>query len=129
MTDNLRLCISGAVRYADVAKLADAQVSGSCGRPCRFKSCHPHHLYGILHKIRQYPVYFLPFWIIILRFSRFLPRLVRVLVRTFFFLKGVESSENRGLCNRILAYRRPGVLFICYLGKSSQNRPLCPNLV
>ena len=31
-------------RQADVAKLADAQVSGSCGRPCRFKSCHPHHV-------------------------------------------------------------------------------------
>ncbi len=28
---------------ADVAKLADAQVSGSCGQPCRFKSCRPHH--------------------------------------------------------------------------------------
>ena len=87
-----------------MAKLADAQVSGSCGRPCRFKSCHPHHLYGVLHKTRQYPVYFLLFWIIILRFSRFLPRLVRVLVRTFLFVKGAESSENRGFCNRILAY-------------------------
>ena len=29
--------------YADVAKLADAHDSGSCGKPCRFKSCHPHH--------------------------------------------------------------------------------------
>ena len=28
---------------ADVAKLADAQVSGSCGQPYGFKSLHPHH--------------------------------------------------------------------------------------
>ena len=28
--------------YADMAELADAQVSGSCGRPCRFNSCYPH---------------------------------------------------------------------------------------
>ena len=28
--------------YADVAKLADAQVSGSCGQPYGFKSLHPH---------------------------------------------------------------------------------------
>ncbi len=33
--------------FADVAKLADAQVSGSCGRPCRFKSCHPHHKHNV----------------------------------------------------------------------------------
>ena len=25
-----------------MAKLADAHDSGSCGKPCRFKSCHPH---------------------------------------------------------------------------------------
>ena len=25
-----------------MAELADAQVSGSCGRPCRFNSCYPH---------------------------------------------------------------------------------------
>ena len=33
-----------AVYYknADVAKLADAQVSGSCGQPYGFKSLHPH---------------------------------------------------------------------------------------
>ena len=35
--------LDGYIINADVAKLADAQVSGSCGRPCRFKSCHPHH--------------------------------------------------------------------------------------
>ena len=29
-------------KYADVAKLADAQVSGSCGRPYGFESLHPH---------------------------------------------------------------------------------------
>ncbi len=27
---------------ADMAKLADAHDSGSCGKPCRFKSCYPH---------------------------------------------------------------------------------------
>ena len=47
--------------------------------PCRFNSCRPHHLYGMLYKTWQYPVYFLLFWIIILRFSRFLPRLACVL--------------------------------------------------
>ena len=47
--------------------------------PCRFNSCRPHHLCGMLHKTWQYPVYFLSFWIIILRFSRFLPRLACVL--------------------------------------------------
>ena len=26
-----------------MAKLADAQVSGSCGRPYGFESLHPHH--------------------------------------------------------------------------------------
>ena len=31
-------------KYADVAKLADAQVSGSCGRPYGFESLHPHHI-------------------------------------------------------------------------------------
>ena len=29
-------------KNADVAKLADAQVSGSCGRPYGFESLHPH---------------------------------------------------------------------------------------
>ena len=29
--------------YADVAELADAPDLGSGGRPCRFKSCHPHY--------------------------------------------------------------------------------------
>ena len=28
--------------YADMAELVDALVSGSSGRPCRFKSCYPH---------------------------------------------------------------------------------------
>ena len=28
--------------FADVAELADAPDLGSGGRPCRFKSCHPH---------------------------------------------------------------------------------------
>ena len=32
--------------YADMAELADAQVSGSCGRPCRFNSCYPHQKCG-----------------------------------------------------------------------------------
>ena len=27
-----------------MAKLADAHDSGSCGKPCRFKSCHPHQI-------------------------------------------------------------------------------------
>ena len=31
------------ITNADMAELADAQVSGSCGRPCRFNSCYPHH--------------------------------------------------------------------------------------
>ena len=30
------------IKNADVAKLADAQVSGSCGRPYGFESLHPH---------------------------------------------------------------------------------------
>ena len=30
--------------YADVAELADALDLGSSGRPCRFDSCHPHHI-------------------------------------------------------------------------------------
>ena len=43
-------CLRGHTTYnliklADVAKLADAHDSGSCGRPCRFKSCHPHQFY------------------------------------------------------------------------------------
>ena len=29
---------------ADVAELADALDLGSSGRPCRFNSCHPHHV-------------------------------------------------------------------------------------
>ena len=29
-----------------MAELADAQVSGSCGRPCRFNSCYPHQKNG-----------------------------------------------------------------------------------
>ena len=30
--------------HADVAKLADALDLGSSGQPCRFDSCHPHHV-------------------------------------------------------------------------------------
>lgn len=32
----------GTNDYADMAELADALVSGSSGKPCRFKSCYPH---------------------------------------------------------------------------------------
>ena len=32
--------------YADVAELADAQVSGSCGQPCGFESLRPHQKIG-----------------------------------------------------------------------------------
>ena len=35
-------CFVREGKYADVAKLADAQVSGSCGRPWGFKSLRPH---------------------------------------------------------------------------------------
>ena len=35
--------MTGFSKNADVAKLADAQVSGSCGQPCGFESLHPHH--------------------------------------------------------------------------------------
>ena len=48
--------------FADVAKLADAQVSGSCGRPCRFKSCHPHQKQTVI-SIQTYlchGLFFLP---------------------------------------------------------------------
>ena len=44
--DGLRLGKPDRVKMrgnADVAKLADAQVSGSCGRPWGFESLHPHH--------------------------------------------------------------------------------------
>ena len=34
--------ISVKLRRADVAELADAQDSGSCGKPCGFESLHPH---------------------------------------------------------------------------------------
>ncbi len=34
--------ISKYVILADMAELADALDLGSSGRPCRFKSCHPH---------------------------------------------------------------------------------------
>ena len=40
--DGNRVLVTGFSKNADVAKLADAQVSGSCGQPCKFKSCHPH---------------------------------------------------------------------------------------
>lgn len=29
------------LKYAGMVELADTQDLGSCGRPCRFKSCHP----------------------------------------------------------------------------------------
>ena len=44
--------------FADVAKLADAQDSGSCGRPCRFKSCHPHQNIQGFAKIFANPCFF-----------------------------------------------------------------------
>ena len=31
------------VLFADMVELADTQDLGSCGRPCRFESCYPHH--------------------------------------------------------------------------------------
>ena len=34
--------IQSGLHSADMAKLADAPDLGSGGRPCRFKSCHPH---------------------------------------------------------------------------------------
>ena len=37
-----RVKIKKRPTWADVAKLADAQVSGSCGRPYGFESLHPH---------------------------------------------------------------------------------------
>ena len=30
--------------HAGMVELADTQDLGSCGRPCRFKSCYPHHV-------------------------------------------------------------------------------------
>ncbi len=46
--------------HADVAKLADAQVSGSCGRPWGFKSLRPHHnIYCDFHQGISIDVYFL----------------------------------------------------------------------
>ena len=30
------------LKYAGMVELADTQDLGSCGRPCRFKSCYPH---------------------------------------------------------------------------------------
>ena len=47
-------CKNKKTEKADVAKLADAQVSGSCGRPCRFKSCHPHQ--------KESTIWVLSFW-------------------------------------------------------------------
>ncbi len=40
----LDMVLNLTIKYADVAKLADAHDSGSCGKPCRFKSCHPHQV-------------------------------------------------------------------------------------
>ena len=34
--------------YAGVAKLADALDLGSSSYECRFKSCHPHHIFLVL---------------------------------------------------------------------------------
>ena len=47
--------------HADVAKLADAQVSGSCGQPCGFKSLRPHQksciiLIQLLYKLKVWYV-------------------------------------------------------------------------
>ncbi len=33
---------------ADMAELADAPDLGSGGRPCRFESCYPHWIAGVL---------------------------------------------------------------------------------
>ena len=43
MLDNQAQFIYNCIVFADVAKLADAQVSGSCGQPWGFKSLRPHH--------------------------------------------------------------------------------------
>ena len=48
---NMRIYYNSFV-FADVAKLADAQVSGSCGRPWGFKSLRPHHFKRKLNQIR-----------------------------------------------------------------------------
>ena len=40
--DRNKECIKYTLFYADVAKLADAQVSDSCGQPCGFDSLRPH---------------------------------------------------------------------------------------
>ena len=45
--------------YADVAELADALDLGSSGRPCRFKSCHPHESL-ILTVFRGMGLFFFP---------------------------------------------------------------------
>ena len=37
-----RLALFVLKKFAGVAELADALDLGSSGRPCRFKSCHPH---------------------------------------------------------------------------------------
>ena len=41
--DRNKECIKYTLYNADVAKLADAQVSDSCGQPCGFESLRPHH--------------------------------------------------------------------------------------
>ena len=44
--DGNHVRVTGFSKNADVAKLADAQVSGSCGQPCGFESLHPHQKIG-----------------------------------------------------------------------------------
>lgn len=62
------------VSHADMAKLADAQDLESCGQPCRFKSCYPHHyewpLRGHNDK-RQISLTGLPFVVFYIRLSYF----------------------------------------------------------
>ena len=41
---------------ADMAKLADAHDSGSCGKPCRFKSCYPHQTKHLPERVGVYLV-------------------------------------------------------------------------
>ena len=106
--------------------------------PCRFNSCRPHQIYGMLHKTRQYPVYFLLSWIIILRFSRFLPRLVRILVRTFgdrrggkipVFSREISGFERCDFTYRCRRKRKPSDVYraafaICGSGQKS-NTTFC----
>ena len=45
--------------YKNGVRMPESLINKGIHRhPNSFKSCHPHHLYGILHKTRQYSVYF-----------------------------------------------------------------------